>query len=85
MKTQRSLRHVIMRCGASAYSGRHELPARTARARVMRGVLVLTLALGGLGAATPALSAHHSPGPARVQSAGHATMDRITTSRPWIY
>jgi hypothetical protein len=85
MKTQRSLRHVIMRCGASAYSGRHELPAGTARARVMRGVLVLTLALGGLGAATPALSAHNSAGPARAHSAGHAAMDSIIMSRPWMY
>ena len=92
MKTHRSLWHVIMRTGGSIGRTRREPSTRTVRAQVTRGILVLGLALGSLGAAAPALG---STGPVRASAhqpaasplaAGAGSMSSCSTSgRPWMY
>ena len=92
MKTHRSLWHVIMRTGGSIGRTRREPSTRTVRAQVTRGILVLGLALGSLGAAAPALgstgpvrASAHQPA-ARPLAAGAGSMSSCSTSgRPWMY
>jgi hypothetical protein len=62
MKTYRSLWHVIMRTVGSVSSALRESSMGTARSRATRGILVLALLLGGLGAATLAMQAHGGAG-----------------------
>ncbi len=95
MKTQRSLWHVIMRtCGLR--SARREPSTGTVRVRATRGILVLALALGGLGAAVVALPGHGGTG--RVPASSHHPADSPAAStgansttafymapRPWMY
>ena len=96
MKTHRSLWHVRMRTNGAAGNHRREPSKETVRARAQRGILVLALALGGLGAAALTLPGHGSAGhvPASThQPAGshvHPTVAGPTTStkaltRPWMW
>lgn len=73
MKTYRSLWHVIMRTVGSVSSARRESSMGTARSRATRGILVLALLLGGLGAATLAMQAHGGAG-------HHASADKPADS-----
>lgn len=91
MRTHRSLWHVIMRAGGSV-GGAHRKPSAGAvRTRVVRGILVLGLVLGGLSAAALALPGHGSAGAAHVSS--HRPAANLTgvaasnaaRSRPWIF
>jgi hypothetical protein len=85
MKTHRSSLHAIMRTGGSV-GGIHRAPSkRTVRARAARGILVLALMLGGLGAAVLALPGHGSAG--QVHVSVHQPADSHTLSmafRPWM-
>jgi hypothetical protein len=80
MNAHRWLTHVVMRTMGSVRgaSGRHS--ARPTRARVARGVLMVALVLGSLGAVV-AVSAGHS--------AGHAGAPRVSSlhkiPHPWMY
>lgn len=96
METHRSLWHVIMRTGGSAGSARREHSAGAVRVPATRGVLVLALALGSLGAAAPAASAQgsaghiyasaHQPADSPALSAGAGSMSSCNTgSMPWMY
>lgn len=93
MKTHRSLWHVTMRTGGSMGSARREPSTRMVRAQATRGILVLGLALGSLGAAAPALG---STGPIRASApqlaastlaagAGSMSSCGTTSSRPWMW
>jgi hypothetical protein len=96
MKTHGSLWHIIMRTGGSV-GGTHRKPSTgTVRTRAMRGILVLALALGSLGAAVVALPGHGSTG--RVPASSHQPADSPAASagansmssykavpRPWMY
>ncbi len=96
MKTHRSLWHVIMRAGGPVGSARHEPPRGTVRARATRGILVLALMLGSLGAAGLALPGHgsagqahagvHQPAGGLILSAGaYSTSSYSAYYRPWMY
>lgn len=97
MKTYRSLWHVIMRTVGSVSSARRESSMGTARSRATRGILVLALALGGLGAAALASQAHggaghvhasaHQPADSLALPAGTALMRSSVTARglPWMW
>jgi uracil DNA glycosylase len=92
MKAHRSLRHVIMRTSGSVGSAPRELSTRTVRAWARRGILVLALVLGCLGAAA---SGHGSAG--HVQASAHQPADNLALSAdassissghtrlPWMY
>jgi hypothetical protein len=60
MKTHGSSWPFIMRIGGSVGGAHRATPKRAVRARATRGILVLALMLGGLGAAALALPAHGS-------------------------
>ena len=91
MKSHKPFWHAIARISGLA-GGAHRKPAAgTARARAARGILVLALALGGVGTAAmmslghgaaghPQASAHHQAG-RRTLSAAAAPPN----SRPWMY
>ena len=95
MKSHRSFWHVTMRtCGLR--SARREPSTRTVHVRVVRGILVLALALGSLGAAVVALPGHGSAG--RVPASSHhpanspaaptganSTNAFQMVPRPWMY
>jgi hypothetical protein len=96
MKTHRRLWHVIMRTSGSVGSASREPSTRTVRARATRGILVLALVLGGLGAAASALPGHVSTG--HVQASAHQPADSLALSAaaasissgqtirlPWMY
>jgi hypothetical protein len=95
MKNHRSLRHSIMPGGGSA-AGAHRSPsAGIARLRVMRGILVLALTLGGVAAVALAWPGQVSAGHARVavqqrahgpaRPAGLHLMVSKSAPRPWMY
>jgi hypothetical protein len=73
MKTYRSLWHVIMRTVGSVRSARRDSSMGTARSRGTRGILVLALVLGGLGAAVLASQARSGAGP--VHASAHQPAD----------
>lgn len=83
MESHRSLRHIVMPRGAHSGGSHRVLPVGTVRTRMVRGILVLALALAGLGITALALPAHHGVIPARAHPAGSAMM--ISPFRPWIY
>jgi hypothetical protein len=95
MKTHRSLWHVTLRTGGSVGSVRREPSRGTVRARATRGILVLALMLGSLGAAALALPGHgsaghaasaHQPADSLALSAGADSMSSYNTyRRPWMY
>lgn len=75
MNSHRSFLHVTMRTSGSA-GGAHRIPSTGAvRAWAMRGIVVLALVLGGLGAAASASPGHGS------------TTSHVQSSplRPWMY
>jgi hypothetical protein len=80
MNTHRWLAHVVVQTVGSAHSasGRHSAPP--ARGRVARGILMLALVFGSLGAVM-AVSAGHS--------AGHQGAPRVSAlhkiPHPWMY
>jgi len=93
MKTHRWLRRVIMRTSGWVGSAPREPATGTVRAWATRGILVLALVSGGLGAAA---SGHGSAG--HVQASAHQPADNLAlsaradsisfghTSRlPWMY
>src|ERR1039457_3231003 len=86
MKTHRSSWHATMQTGGSV-GGVHRAPSkRTVRARATRGILVLALMLGSLGAAVLALPGHGSAGQAH--AGVHHPAHSVVLSgyyRPWIY
>jgi hypothetical protein len=95
MKNHRSLRHGILQAGGPA-GGAHRAPsAGITRGRAKRGILVLALSLGSLGAVALALPGHASEGPAQVSAhqravspAHPAGLDAVlsnTTPRPWMW
>jgi hypothetical protein len=78
MKTQRSLLHVITRADESVRSapGKHAArhSARTPRALATRGIFILALVLGSLGAVAATWSGHGNVGHANAhQSTTHHT------------
>ena len=85
MKTHRSSWYATMQTGGSV-GGVHRAPSkRTVRARATRGILVLALMLGGLGAAVLALPGHGSAG--QVHAIVHQPAHRAVFSayyRPWM-
>ena len=91
MKNHRSIRQA----GGTPGGAHRAPPAGTARRRVARGILVLGLTLGSLGAAALALPGHAGAGPAQVSAHQHAgTHARPaapdaavskTTPRAWMY
>jgi hypothetical protein len=86
MKTHRSSWLAIMQTGGSV-GGVHRAPSkRTVRARATRGILVLALMLGSLGAAVLALPGHGSAGQAHA-SVYHPAHSVVLSGyyRPWIY
>jgi hypothetical protein len=96
MKTHRSLWHVLMRTDGAVGSHRREPSKGTVRARAQRGILVLALGLGGLGAAALTLPGHASAGHVHAsthQPAGRPVVSTATGSttsvkavpRPWMY
>jgi hypothetical protein len=75
MNSHKSFSHVITRASGST-GGAHRAPSTGAvRAWATRGILVLALALGSLGAATAASPAHGKTGHV------HAS----ARQRPWMY
>jgi hypothetical protein len=83
MKAQRCLWRVAIRP-----SGAHGRPAtETARAWAVRGVLVMALALGSVGAAIAALTGHgHASHPGAHQPGGHNSVSNVrSVSMPWMY
>jgi hypothetical protein len=95
MKNHRSLRHSILQVGGLA-GGTHRAPsAGIGRIRAMRGILVLALTLGSLGAVLLALPGHVSAGRARAgaqqsangpdRSAAHHLALSKTTPKAWMY
>jgi hypothetical protein len=73
MKTHRWLWHVIMRTGGSVGSALREPSTGTVRAWAARGIVVLALVLGGLGAAASASPGHGSAG--HFQASAHQPAD----------
>lgn len=72
MNTPRSLSH------GSPVSGAHRrTSSRTVRARVVRGIIALAIALGGAGAVTAATLGH--------ASAAHTHHARISLSKSWMW
>jgi len=72
MNTPRSLSH------SGTVSGAHRrTSSRTVRARVVRGILALAVALGGVGAVTAATLGH--------ASAGHAHHAKVSLIKPWMW
>lgn len=61
MKTHRSLRHVGIRTRGSVRSAPGKPSTGTVRAWVARGIVILALALGSLGAVAAASSGHSHP------------------------
>ena len=95
MMNHRSLRHCILQTGGLA-RGAHRAPsAGIGRSRAKRGILVLTLSLGSLGAAAMTLPGHVSEGPAPASAPQHAVnpahpagLDAVLTHitpRPWMW
>jgi hypothetical protein len=89
MSTHRQLLHVSMRTSGSA-GGAHRAPStRTARAWATRGILVLALVLGSLGAVALASPGHHSAGHAHASAHQPATAKSVTSGQinkmPWMY
>ncbi len=93
MKTHRSLWHVIIRVCGSADGAHSKAPAGEARAWVKRGIVVLALTSGGLGAAVLASPAHSSAVHVHAHATAHqpagtspgAGNTLSTYSRPWIF
>lgn len=93
METHRSLQYVTMRTGEPAGRHRRE-PWWAFRSRVTRGILVLALVLGSLGATAPAWLGHggaghvhasaHQPARGHHRSAG-AGWASPCICRPWMY
>jgi hypothetical protein len=95
MKTHRWLWHVIMRTSRSVGSAPSEPSTGTVRAWT-RGILILALVLGGLGAAASASPGHGSTG--HVQASANQPADSLALSTdaesidsghtgisPWMY
>jgi hypothetical protein len=80
MNAHRWLAHVVVRTTGLAHgaSGRHS--ARPTRGRVARGILMLALVFGSLGAVVTVSAAH---------SAGHTGAPRVSAfhkiPHPWMY
>jgi hypothetical protein len=71
MNTPRSLSH------SGTVIGTHRrTSSRTVRARVVRGILALAVALGGAGAVAATALGH---------SAGHAHHAKVATIKPWMW
>jgi hypothetical protein len=96
MKTHRWLRHVIMRTSGSVGSAPREPSTGTVRAWATRGILVLALVMGSLGAAASALPGHgsadhvqasaHQPAASLALSADAVSISSGHPSRlPWMY
>lgn len=96
MQAHRSLWHVIMRTAGSVRSARRECSMGMARSRATRGILVLALVLGGLGAAALAqwhgVAGHvgasaHPPADSLALPAGADVMGSSVIGRglPWMY
>jgi hypothetical protein len=96
MKTHKWLSHVLMRTSGSV-GGAHRVPSNgTVRVWATRGILVLALALGSLGAAMSAAQGHGRTGRAQASahqsasshafSAGTGSISPGQASRlPWMY
>jgi hypothetical protein len=78
MKTHRRLWHVTTRTGGSVGSGPGEPLTGTVRAWAARGILVLALVAGSLGAAVSALPGHGSTG--HVRASAHQPADSLALS-----
>lgn len=72
MKNHRSLRHSTMHVARPAGGAHRSPPARIAHTRAVRGILVLALTLGALGAVALSWPRHVSAGHAQVTSQRHA-------------
>jgi len=83
MKAQRCLWRVAIRP-----TGAHGKPAaEKARAWAVRGVLVMAIALGSVGAVIAALAGHGSAShPGTHQPGGHNSVSNVhNVSMPWLY
>jgi hypothetical protein len=76
MKSHGSFSHVIMRANGSVGSAPHAPATGTVRTWVKRGILVLALVLGSVGAAASVSQGHVSTG--HVQATAHQRL-------PWMY
>jgi hypothetical protein len=88
MKTHRRVRYVAMHARTVPVEGLPETPRTDPMVRATRGILILALALGGLGADAAASSGHGSADHAvSHQPAGniHLTASTHAASKPWIY
>lgn len=87
MKTHRRVRYVAMHARTVPFEGLPETPRTDPMVRTARGILVLALALGSLGAeaaaaghgSTDHASSHQPTGNTRLTASTHAA------SKPWIY
>jgi hypothetical protein len=89
MKTHRRVRHIAMHARTVPVGGLPETPRTDPMVRTTRGILILALLLGGLGAEATELSGHGSAGHASAhQLAGKIRLTASTShisNRPWIY
>ena len=72
MMNHSSLRHARTQGGRPAAGAHRSPPARFAHTRALRGILVLALTLGGLGAVVLTWPRHVSAGHSQVASQRHA-------------
>ena len=94
MKNHRSLRHSILQAGGLS-GGAHRAPSTgIGRIRAMRGILVLALTLGSIGAVLLALPGHVSAGRGQAtrqsasgpdRSAAHHLALSKTTPKAWMF
>jgi hypothetical protein len=95
MKNHRSLRHSILQAGGLAGGAHRARSSGIGRTRAMRGILVLALTLGSLGAVLLALPGHVSAGRTRAvaqqsanspdRSAAHHLALSKTKPKAWMY
>ena len=88
MKTHRRVRYVAMHARTAPAEGLPETPRTDPMVRTTRGILILTLALGSLGADALVSASHvNADHASSSQPAGHIHLAASThaASKPWIY
>jgi len=88
MKTHRRVRYVAMHARTVPVEGLPETPRTDPMVRTTRGILIMTLVLGGVGADAAVSSSHVNADHASShQPAGHIHLaaGNRAVSGPWIY